>query len=98
MQQCDVRRIAHNNMLWIKETFNVIKTVCYLCATNFQHPLSLEKFNLLIFYDNGLKPNQVILITVNWLGIRTARIHINPLTLFTSPFDKKFTFPPTARR
>ena len=94
---CGVRRIARSDMLWIKETFNVIKTVCYLCATNFQHPLSLEKFNSLIFYDNGLKPNQVTLITVNWLGIRTARIHINPLTLFTSPLYKKFTFPPSKR-
>ena len=91
------RQIARSDMLWIKETFNVIKTVCYLCATNIQHPLSLERFKSLIFYDNGLKPNQVTLITVNWLGIRKARIHINPLTFYTSPLEQKLTFPPSKR-
>ena len=81
---CDNRGIASNDMQWIEENFNIVKTMCYLCATNFQHPLSLEEFNSLIFSDNGFKPNQVTVIVVNWLGIRKPRVHLNPLTMFNS--------------
>ena len=94
---CSRGRIPRRDMLWIKKTFNVIKTVCYTCATNIPHPLSLRKFNSLIFYDHGLRPNQVTLITVNWVGIRTVRIHINPLSLFVEPLLKKIIFPPSKR-
>ena len=90
---CSKGKIPHRDMLWIKETFNVIKTVCYFCATNIPHPLSLTKFNSLIF--NGLRPNQVTLITVNWIGIRTVRVHIDPLDLFAQPLQTQITFPPS---
>ena len=94
---CARGRIPRRDMLWIKETFNVIKTMCYSCATNIPHPLSLKKFNSLMFYDHGLRPYQVTLITVNWLGIRTVRIHINPLSTFVDPLQKKVTFLPSKR-
>ena len=94
---CGKRPIAKEDISWINKHFNVLKTVCYLCATNIDHSLSVDQFNSLIFHDNRLKPNQVTLITVNWLGIRKARIHIDPLALFSSPLDKKFTFSPSKR-
>ena len=95
---CDNRGIASNDMQWIKHNFNVVKTICYLCAANFQHPLSLKEFNSLIFSDNGLKPNQVTVIVVNWLGIRTSRIHlIKPISIFTSPLERQVTFTPSKR-
>ena len=94
---CGKEPIAKEDISWINEHFNVVKTVCYLCATNIRHSLSLEQFNSLIFHDNSSRPNQVTLITVNWLGIRKARIHIDPLGLFVSPLDRKLTFPPSKR-
>ena len=90
---CKDRQIAPGDMLWIKENFNVVKKICYLCDTKLPHALTLENFNLIIFYDNGLKPNQVTLIVVNWLGMRKTRIHLNPLTLFASAFERKIVFP-----
>ena len=94
---CGESKITRRDMLWIKKTFNVIKTVCYICATNIPHPLSLRKFNSLIFYDNGLRPYQVTLITVNWVGIRAERVHINPLSLFVEPLQTQITFSPSKR-
>ena len=94
---CARGRIPRRDLLWIKETFNVVKTICYTCATNIPHPLSLKKFNSLIFYDHGLRPYQVTLITVNWLGIRTVRIHVNPIYTFVDPLQKKITFSPSKR-
>ena len=94
---CKERQITPSDMLWIKRNFNIVKTICYFCDTNVQHAVSLERFNSLIFYDNGLKPNQVTLIVVNWLGMRKARIHVNPLTLFTSALEQRIVFPPSQR-
>ena len=94
---CSSGQIALRDMRWITENFKIIKTLCYLCATNFQHPLFVEEFNSLIFSDNGLKPNQVTVIVVNWIGIRTSRIHLKPITLFTSPLERKVTFTPSKR-
>ena len=91
------KQIPHEDMLWIKKHFSIIRTTCYLCATNIQHPLSLDKFNSLLFSDNSVKPNEVTLIVLNWLGIRKARIHINPLTKYTSPLERKIAFPPSKR-
>ena len=94
---CKDRQIAPGDMLWIKENFNVVKKICYLCDTKLPHALTLEKFNSIIFYDNGLKPNKVTLIVVNWLGTRKTRIHLNPLTLFASALNQRIVFPPSKR-
>jgi len=95
---CNTEKLfPYQDMLWIKNNFDIIKTVCYLCATNIWHPLSLDKFNSLVFSDNGVKPNEVTLIIANWIGIRTVRVHLDPLTLFTSPLEQKIAFPPSKR-
>ena len=94
---CKDRQIAPGDMLWIKENFNVVKKICYLCDTKLPHALTLEKFNSIIFYDNGLKPNKVTLIVVNWLGMQKTWIHLNPLTLFASALKQRVVFPPSKR-
>ena len=91
---CEEYRISHYNMIWINETFNILKKMCYLCDAKLRHTLSLEKFNSLIFSDNGIKLNEVTLIVVNWLGIRPARIDLNPDKMFTIPLK---SFPPSQR-
>ena len=90
---CNNGGIALNDMQWMKDNFNIIKTVCYLCSAKFQHPLSLEEFNSLIFSNNSFKPSQVTVIVVNWIGIRTSRVHLNPITIYTSPNSQKLLSP-----
>ena len=91
------RRIIHRDMLWIKDTFNIIKTVCYLCTTYSPHPLSVENFVSLILKGSNVKINQVTVMIVNWLGIRTTRVHLLPIKPFTSVLHRKFTFSPSNR-
>ena len=91
------RQIAPSDMLWIKENFDVIKTMCYLCATNLRHPLSISNFTSILLSNHNIKPNQVTLITVGWLGIRTSRVHLSPITIFAKVLNQKLPFPPSKR-
>ena len=91
------RQITCRDMHWIKETFNIIKTVCYLCTTHSPHPLSIENFVTSILKGTNVKTNQVTVMIVNWLGIRTTRVHLLPIKPFTSVLHRKFTFPPSQR-
>jgi len=90
-------QIAESDMHWIKENFNVIKKVCYLVATSLQHPLSINNFTSLIIDNHDIAPNQVTLIIVGWLGIRVTRVHLLPITLFTTVLRGNWLFPPSKR-
>ena len=91
------RQIASTDMHWIKETFNVIKMVCYLCTTHSPHPLSIENFISSVLIGSDVKSNQVTVMIVNWLGIRKTRVHLLPIKIFTTVLHQKFTFPPSKR-
>ena len=93
------REIASSDMLWIKENFDIIQTVCYLCATNLQHPLSIKNFTSILLSNHKIKLNQITLIIAGWLGIRTERIHLLPITAFSKVLVQKslMTFPPSKR-
>ena len=91
------RQIVHSDMHWIKETFNVIKTVCYLCTTHSPHSLSIEDFISSVLKDSNVKTNEVTVMIVNWLGIRTTRVHLLPIKIFTTVLHRKFSFPPSKR-
>ena len=93
------RQIVPSDMLWIKENFDIIQTVCYLCATNLQHPLSIKNFTSLLLSNHKIKLSQITLIIVGWLGIRTERIHLLPITVFSKVLNQRslITFPPSRR-
>ena len=93
------RQIAAGDMLWINEHFNVIQTVCYLCSTNLQHPLSIRNFTSILLRNHSIKLSQITLIIVGWLGIRTERIHLSPITVFSKALNQKslITLPPSKR-
>ena len=96
---CDYKQISKKDMLWVEENFNVIKKICYLCAENFPHHISVEEFYSLIFSNNGINPSDVVLIVVNWLGIKSGRVHLEPLSLFdnSAALQENFTYPPSER-
>ena len=91
------RQIATSDLHWIRENFDVIKTVCYLCATHKPHALSIKEFVALVLADSNLQPDEASLIIVNWLGIRKTRVHLLPIKMFTTVLHRKFTFPPSKR-
>ena len=91
------RKIAANDLHWIKENFDIIKTVCYLCVTYRPHALSIDDFISLVFNGSNLQSNPVTVIIVNWLGIRKTRVHLLPFNMFTTVVHQKFTFPPSKR-
>ena len=98
MTACGTRKqIPPSDILWIKENFDVIKTVCYRCTANLRHPLSLNNFTSMLLSNHNIRPSEVTLITVGWLGIRTARVLLSPITIFTKILNQKLPFPPSKR-
>ena len=91
------QQIAHDDMQWIKETFNIIKMVCINSPTRTTHPLSIQDFISLILKDNDVKLNQVTVMIVNWIGIRSTRVHLLPTKIYTTVLHGRFTFPPSKR-
>ena len=91
------RKIAPSDIHWINENFNVIKTVCYLCATYKPHALSIKQFMSLVLNDSSLQPSDVSVILVHWIGIRETRVHLLPINIFSTPLHRRFTFPPSKR-
>ena len=91
------QQIAHNDMQWIKETFNIIKMVCIISPTHSPHPISINDFISLILEDSDVKLNQVTVMIVNWIGIRSTRIHLLPNKIYATVLHRRFTFPPSKR-
>ena len=67
--------IATEDMLWLKQNFNIIRVVNFIRSGNGQHPMSLEELNSYVFGD--FSPTEVTLVTVNWIGIAKWRIQLN---------------------
>ena len=69
-------QITDGDMHWIEENFNIIRVVTLIRNDKAKHPLALNDFNSYVF--GNLKPNNVTLIVVNWIGIgvQTSRIEI----------------------
>ena len=65
-------QVQKNDLRWLNSMFNITRTVCYLCAQNKPHSLSIEEFTSYIF--GNASPNKVTLITVGWFGVRKNRI------------------------
>ena len=91
------RQIAHNDIQWIKETFNIIKMVCIIFPSHSPHPFSIKDFILIILKDSDVKLNQVTVMIVNWIGIRSPRVHLLPIKIYTTVLQRRFTFPPSKR-
>jgi len=69
-------QITDNDMHWIEKNFNTIRVVTLIRNDKTKHPLALKDYNSYVFGD--LKPDNVTLIVVNWIGIgvQTSRIQI----------------------
>jgi len=70
-------QITSNDMHWIEENFNITRVVTLIRNVKTKHPLTLKDFNSYVF--GNLKPTNVTLIVVNWIGIgvQESRIEIN---------------------
>ena len=66
--------------------------MCYYCAVNKKHHMSMDTFVSYVFGDK--KPNQVTLILVGWLGMRQSRVDVGHKSLLSSP---NFVFPVSKR-
>ena len=67
-------KILKDDLLWLNSTFNLIRTVCYLCDQNKPHPIPIEEFTAHVFGNS--KPSEVTLITVGWFGVRGTRLEL----------------------
>ena len=69
-------QITDNDMHWIEKNFNTVRVVTMIRNDKNKHPLALKDYNSYVFGD--LKPDNVTLIVVNWIGIgvQTSRIQI----------------------
>ena len=88
-------QISDDAMVWIKSHFNITRVVNFLIASNKQHVLTLKEFNSYVFGD--LKPSEVTLIWVHWIGIGAEvsnRIAIKSApSSFRSSTQVKFLYP-----
>jgi len=87
-------RIADNDMIWIKKNFNVTRVVTLSHNANVNNSLTLEEYHSIVFGE--LKPSQVTLICVNWIGIgiQKYRIEIRSAPVsFLKSINVEFKFP-----
>ena len=96
--KCNIGKgmIPATDLNWLKTAgFNISKVMCYYCAVNKKHFMSLENFTSYIFGDK--KPNQVTLILVGWLGIRQSRVDVGSKSMFSSAFNPSLALPVSDR-
>jgi len=60
-------QISNDSMMWIKNNFNITRVVNFIISSNKQHALTFKEFDSYVFGD--LKPSEVTLIWVHWVGI-----------------------------
>ena len=87
-------QITNSDMFWIKRNFNITRVVTFVHNELTKNPLTLEEYRSYIFGD--LKPNQVTLICVNWIGIgvKTWRTQIVSAPVsFLNAINVEFQFP-----
>ncbi|XP_065904967.1 uncharacterized protein [Dysidea avara] len=88
-------QISDDSMLWIKNNFNISRVVNFVYSSIYQHILTLKEFNSYVFGD--LKPNEVTLIWVHWIGIgaeMSLRIAIKSApSSFRDLTNIEFTYP-----
>ena len=73
----DVKKfIPRDDLIWLKNKFNVVKMLTYIRSQIACHAVTLEEFYSFVFGD--LKSSEVTLIIVNWvgMGVQTARVEI----------------------
>ena len=66
--------IPTDDMMWLKQNFNITRVVNFIRHEGTRHPFSLEELKSYVFGD--LDPNEVTLIVVNWIGISTMHQRI----------------------
>ena len=66
--------IPNEDMMWLKQNFNITRVVTFIRYEAARHPFSLEELKSYVFGD--LDPNEVTLIVVNWIGISTLHQRI----------------------
>ena len=95
--KCNVGKgaIRARDINWFKTRFNITKVMCYYCATNKKHSMSIDKFSSYIFGDK--KPTEVTIILAGWLGIRQSRVDVGPKSMFSSAFAPSLAFPVSNR-
>ena len=66
--------IPTEDMIWLRQNFNITRVVNFIYNGNVEHPLSPEEIKTYIFGD--IDPTEVTLVIVNWVGISTTRWRI----------------------
>jgi len=71
--------IPHDDLIWLKKKFSVVKTLTYICNQKARHAVTLEEFYSFVFGD--LKSSEVTLIIVNWvgMGVQGSRVEIKSM-------------------
>ena len=72
-------QITIDDFVWLKNYFNVVKVVnCVRSLYNYDIALTLEEFKSNVF--GKLRPNEVTLIIVNWIGMHRIHVKLAPPT------------------
>ena len=71
--------IPHDDLIWLKKKFSVVKTLTYICNQKARHAVTLEEFYSFVFGD--LTSSEVTLILVNWvgMGVQASRVEIKSM-------------------
>lgn len=84
-------QITTDDLLWLKNNFYIIKLVnCVHSLYNYDHALTLQEFKSNVF--GKLRPNEVTLIIVNWIGMHRVHIKSAP-SVFMSATTIQFVLP-----
>jgi len=72
-----LEHISTEDMIWIKQNFNISKVVTFIRNCQIPYPMSLEELNSYVF--NDLNTSEVTVIVVDWIGmgIFPWRIQLN---------------------
>jgi len=76
--------IPPNDLLWLKQYFNVARVVTFIRNGRKDYPMTLEELNSYVFGE--FDPAEVTLVIVNWVGMNTGRWRIQMKTTLESSF------------
>ena len=67
-------QISDSDLAWLKSNFNISRVVTFVRSSLIHQPLTLEEYRSYVF--GSLKPSEVTLIIVNWIGIGAWKFRI----------------------
>ena len=76
--------IPTEDMMWLKQNFNITRVVNFIRDGRVKHPLSMEELKSYVLGD--IDPTEVTLLIVNWIGISITqmRIQVKDNTVYSS--------------